>query len=162
MTVLDAGRQFCKSAVGIDVPPPLAPAPSFPFSHSFCQHVVASGRPLVVADVREHPVHRENPAIQDIGAIAYAGVPLRTADGHVVGTFCAVDRTPRTWAAADVTLLEDLARAVVAESELRALLCETEAASSTGRPRPATPTAAGSPCTRCRAARAGSPWPSAM
>ncbi|GJG86897.1 hypothetical protein tb265_20780 [Gemmatimonadetes bacterium T265] len=133
VTLVDAERQFCKSAVGLPMPAPPAPAPSLPFSHSFCQHVVAAGAPLVLGDVRDHPVHRENGAVRDMGAVAYAGVPLRTAEGQVVGTFCAVDDTPRTWDPADVTLLEDLARAVVAEIELRTVLRETEAARHTAR-----------------------------
>ncbi|HEY0779673.1 MAG TPA: EAL domain-containing protein [Gemmatirosa sp.] len=133
VTLLDADRQFCKSAVGLDMPAPPKPAPSLPFSHSFCQHVVASGVPLVLDDVRVDPVHGDNGAIVDFGAVAYAGVPLRTAEGHVIGTFCAVDRTPRAWDPADVAVLTDLARAVMAEIELRTVLRETEAARETAR-----------------------------
>lgn len=77
------------------MPAPPEPAMSLPFSHSFCQHVVAAAAPLVLGDVRGHPIHGENAAVQELGVAAYAGVPLCTADGHVVGTFCTVDQTPR-------------------------------------------------------------------
>jgi GAF domain-containing protein len=60
-----------------------------PLSHSFCQHVVESRRPLVVSDAREHPKLRDNVAIRDLGVIAYAGVPLITPTGQVLGTLCA-------------------------------------------------------------------------
>jgi hypothetical protein len=40
LSLIDADRQFFKSSCGL--PEPLASARQTPFSHSFCQHVVAS------------------------------------------------------------------------------------------------------------------------
>ena len=67
-----------------------------PLSHSFCQHTVTSGKPLIVADAREHPLVRDNLAIGDLNVIAYAGVPLVTSDGFVlVCRALAIDAKPR-------------------------------------------------------------------
>src|SRR5262245_20878149 len=81
-------RQFFKAAVGLAEP--WASRRETPLSHSFCKHVVASGAPLVVSDARESALLRDNPAISELGVIAYAGVPLHV-NGEPVGAFCAID-----------------------------------------------------------------------
>ncbi|NUR07906.1 MAG: SpoIIE family protein phosphatase, partial [Nocardioidaceae bacterium] len=55
------------------------------------------------------------------------GVPLRDASGQVVGALCAYDESVRAWEGRDVTVLEELAAAVVAELERIALTAEHEA-----------------------------------
>ncbi len=57
-----------------------------PLSHSFCQHVVTSSKPLVIDDARLDPRVKDNRAIADIGVIAYLGIPL-TIDNQVIGAF---------------------------------------------------------------------------
>ena len=74
VSLVDEDRQFFKSCLG--VAEPWASERETPLSHSFCQHAVAQREPLVVDDAREHPILKDNPAIADMGAIAYAGVPL--------------------------------------------------------------------------------------
>ena len=70
-----------------------------PLSHSFCQHALESREPLVIEDARSHPLVRDNPAIRDLGVVAYAGVPLVTRRGHALGTLCVIDHQPRAWTA---------------------------------------------------------------
>ena len=113
VSLMDADRQFFKSCLGM--PEPWASQRGTPLSHSFCQHAVASREPLVVDDAREHEVLRDNPAIRDIGVIAYAGIPLIDADGHALGTLCVIDHRPRHWTTDQVQLLSDLAASVVTE-----------------------------------------------
>ena len=117
VSLVDPCRQFFKSAVGL--PEPWASARQTPLSHSFCQHVVSSERALVVRDARESPLLRENRAIADLGVIAYLGIPLVTAEGFVLGSFCAIDVNPREWAVDEVETMRDLAASVVTEIELR-------------------------------------------
>ena len=100
-------RQFFKSARGLAAP--WCDARETPLSHSFCQYVVAGAEPLVVADAREHPVLQHNEAVRDLHVIAYLGVPLRTPDGHVLGSLCAIDAVPRPWSDGDVETMEALA-----------------------------------------------------
>ena len=117
VSLVDDCRQFFKSAVGLPVP--WDSARETPLSHSFCQHVVASGRRMVVNDARLDPLVRENRAIPDLGVIAYLGIPLVTADGHVLGSFCAIDGAPRDWTSEEVDTMTDLAASVSTEIELR-------------------------------------------
>ncbi|MGW2474858.1 GAF domain-containing SpoIIE family protein phosphatase [Streptomyces sp. NPDC001665] len=90
-----------------------------PLSHSFCQHVVADGRPLVLSDTRAHPRTCASLAIPDLDVIAYAGMPLTDADGHVLGSLCAIDHRPREWTADELHDLEDLTAACSIELRLR-------------------------------------------
>ena len=116
VSLVDADRQFFKSCLGL--PEPWASGRGAPLSHSFCQHAVASREPLVVDDAREHDLLRDNPAIRDIGIVAYAGIPLIDADGHALGTLCVIDSRPRHWTTHQVQLLSDLAASVVTEIAL--------------------------------------------
>jgi GAF domain-containing protein len=117
ISLVDHDRQFFKSQVGLAEP--WASARQTPLSHSFCQYVVAEQMPLIVADAREHPVLADNLAIPDLGVIAYAGVPLRSPDGEVIGSFCAIDTQPRVWKAEELSILEDLNQALMTELVLR-------------------------------------------
>ena len=80
-----------------------------PLSHSFCQHPVQTGRPLVVEDARSHPLVHDNPAIEDFGVVAYAGMPLSTPEGQVLGVLCAIDGHPRHWTPTELETLRRLA-----------------------------------------------------
>ncbi|HEX7335917.1 MAG TPA: PAS domain S-box protein [Gemmatimonadales bacterium] len=115
-------HQFFKSAIGL--PEPWASHRTNPISFSFCGGVVSTGEPLVLEDARRHPLLRHNPVIRELGWISYAGVPLRTREGQVVGSFCVIDKTPRLWSERDVALLQDLAASVVTEIELRTQIAE--------------------------------------
>src|SRR3954467_3705920 len=110
-------RQFFKSCMG--VAEPWATRRGTPLSHSFCQHAVASGEPLVIEDARDHPLVRENLAIRDLDVIAYAGVPLITSDGAVLGTFCAIDSQPRKWSDDAGAFVREMAASAMTEIELR-------------------------------------------
>jgi PAS domain S-box-containing protein len=116
--------QFFKSQVGLREP--WASLRATPLSHSICQHVVASGDPLVVRDARVHPHLRTNLALKDLGVVAYAGVPLRAPTGEVLGTVCAIDDRPRDWTDDDVDLLSELAALAMAEIDRRAIAAQLE------------------------------------
>ena len=113
VSVVAEDRQFLKACVG--VAEPWASRREMALSHSYCQHAVSSPEPLVVSDAREHPLLRESLAIRDTGAIAYAGVPLVSSHGLVLGTLCVIDHKPRQWTADEVALLGELAEAVAQE-----------------------------------------------
>jgi two-component system, cell cycle sensor histidine kinase and response regulator CckA len=123
ISLLTEDRQFFKSATGL--PEPWATRRNSPAAASFCRHVVDSRRPLVVDDARRDPLLRTTPAVRELGWIAYAGVPLITRQGYVVGTLGVVDVMPRLWSDRDQSLLQDLAASAVTEIELRSLQAAT-------------------------------------
>ncbi len=116
VSLVDADRQFFKSCLGL--PEPWASRRETALSHSFCQHAVASRERLIVDDAREHAILHDNPAIRDMGVVAYAGIPLIDGDGNALGTLCVIDSQPRHWSSHQVQLLEDLAASVVTEITL--------------------------------------------
>jgi signal transduction histidine kinase len=116
VTFVDDERQFFKCSVGL--PEPWASQRETPLSHSFCQHVVDTAKPLILEDARDHPVLRENRAIPDLGVVAYAGIPLTTPSGYTLGTFCAIDTKPRRWTDREVELLQVFAAGAMTAIEL--------------------------------------------
>jgi signal transduction histidine kinase len=119
VSLVEANRQFFKSAIGLPEPWLLRRESSL--LHSFCQHVVTRGAPLLVQDATKHPLVAENLAISELGVVAYLGMPLTTSDGHIIGALCAIDTEPRTWLPGDAAALRDLATMTIAETTLRRL-----------------------------------------
>src|ERR1700759_4973215 len=113
MTLVDDRRQYFKSSVGTGVN-------ETPLSHSFCQHVVTGAAPLVVTDARSDPRVKDNGAVEDLDVIAYCGVPLTDADGHTLGSFCAIEHTPRELTDIEIEILTELAHNIMTELDLRA------------------------------------------
>ena len=119
VSLVDKDRQFFKSYIGL--PEPWASKRETPLSHSFCQHVVATTEPLIVADAREHPQLRNNLAVRDLGVVAYLGIPLTSPEQQTLGSFCAIDTKPRQWVKRDIEILTELADSVMTEIEIRIL-----------------------------------------
>ena len=117
ISLVDDHRQVFAGAHGLARP--WAQTRQTPLSHSFCQHVVTSGAPLVVEDSRADARVAGNGAIDDLNVQAYLGVPLVTQDGHTLGALCAIDGQPRAWKTTDLATLTALADTVARELELR-------------------------------------------
>jgi GAF domain-containing protein len=84
----------------------------------YCPSTFFAGRPLHIEDAAEDPAFADHPARADLGFAAYAGCPLRDADGQLIGTLCVVDTRPRRWRRVDRRALEALATSVVNELAL--------------------------------------------
>lgn len=121
VSLVDVDRQFFKSCVGL--PEPLASLRQTPLTHSFCKHVVASGEPLIVADIRDSEF-KDHPSVFGIGEIAYIGIPLTTTEGHALGSFCVADTVPRKWTEEEIQILRSLASSVMTEIATRRMAQE--------------------------------------
>jgi PAS domain S-box-containing protein len=102
VSLVDEHRQWFKSRQGLDLAETAR-------SISFCTHVVDLDGPLIVEDAAQDPRFATNPLV--LGAPQfrfYAGWPLRTAEGDVLGTFCALDLKPRQFDAKERAVLEAL------------------------------------------------------
>ena len=117
VSLVDGQRQFFKAQKGLGEP--YATRRETPLSHSFCQFVVAGDRPMTIVDARTHPMLRDNLAIEDLGVVAYAGVPIHAPDGAPLGSFCAIDSEPHDWTESELQILTDLSGFLEAELRLR-------------------------------------------
>ncbi|MHA6299655.1 GGDEF domain-containing protein [Devosia sp. CAU 1758] len=115
VTMIDGHRQWYKAALG-------TPNSQVPVGDSFCQHALLAHDPLIVNDATLDPRFRANPHVTaDNGVRFYAGMPLVTPDGHIIGTICAIDSRPRAFSEREVEILHELAQVVMSELELRQL-----------------------------------------
>lgn len=117
VSLVDKDRQFFKSCTGLVEP--YASTRETPLSHSFCKHVVESSTALIIEDARGHSLVGDNPAIRDLGVVAYLGIPLITTKGITLGSFCVIDSVPHVWSEKDVSVLTELALLAMTEIELR-------------------------------------------
>ncbi len=87
---------------------------------SFCNHVLERSETLVVSDSFLDPVLKHNIHVTGPNPVRfYAGAPLTTADGHILGTLCVFDLSPKTLTIIQVQSLEVLAKQVVRLMEFR-------------------------------------------
>lgn len=116
VTIVSGDRQIFKSQVGLSGAS--AAERESPLEYSFCKYAVADESRFVVGDSRTHPRVMNNPSVK-LGVVAYAGEPLRTSRGHVLGTVCVIDHKPRQWQDSELELLAELASIAVSEIEYR-------------------------------------------
>lgn len=122
ITLLDADRQWFKSRVGLDVE-------ETPRAQAFCTHAIMQPELFVVPDATKDERFAHNTLVTGDPRIRfYAGAPLATADGHLLGTLCVIDRKPRTLTENQKTALQILGRQVIANMELRSNLRELKEA----------------------------------
>ena len=114
VTVVDERRSFWKSCIGVP-----GPDRQNPVGESFCQYVINTDGAVIIGDARLDPMTRDNPSIESMGVIAWAGFPVRSPDGQVLGSFCVVDNRSREWNDQDLRTLEVLSHAAGGEVALR-------------------------------------------
>ena len=114
VSLVDRERQWYKAHYGFD------------FSETsrdmgFCSHAILDSEPLVISDALRDDRFADNPVVVGEPHVRfYAGVPLHAADGERVGALCIVDHKPRNLSAAQLRMLQDIARLVEEELEPRA------------------------------------------
>ncbi len=90
ISLVDEHRQFFKSVVGLSITETSRKV-------SFCAYALLDDVPLIVPDACEDERFRENPLVTGEPFIRfYAGAPLVAEGGLKLGTFCIIDRKPRS------------------------------------------------------------------
>ena len=113
VTFLDAEMQFTKAAVGV-------PCLRIDRSDSFCTHAIEQPELFVVPDTLLDPRFAANLFVAGEPHIRfYAGMPLRTLEGDVLGTLCVLDTKPRCLTPGQEKALQALARQAMRLLELR-------------------------------------------
>ena len=115
ISLSDSHRQWFKSRMGLQ-------AREMPRENSFCAHAFQTPHSMMIVpdtstDERfvNHPLVTGGPKIR-----FYAGAPLMTGDGHMLGALCVVDTTPRKLEAKQLEDLQFMAQQVLVMLENRA------------------------------------------
>ena len=112
ITLIDESRQWLKAKVGLD------------FSETtrdiaFCAHGLDQTELLLVPDATLDARFSDNPLVQgEAGICFYAGAPLVTPGGEILGTLCVIDRVPRELNDKQLCALRVLSQNVMTQLEL--------------------------------------------
>ncbi len=89
ISFVDADRQWFKSAQGIS-------ESETSRANAFCAYTILNRDAMVVCDTLDDERFRDNPLVHHgLKLRFYAGVPITSAEGHNIGTFCIADTRPR-------------------------------------------------------------------
>jgi PAS domain S-box-containing protein len=101
--------------------------PSMPRHLSFCDHAISQFATVIVGDTHESPRYATHPLVTGQPHIRfYAGTPLITAEGHVLGTLALFDSEPHPISATQKRILESLGREVISTLVVRRNMSELE------------------------------------
>src|SRR4028118_1603542 len=114
ISMVDTDRIWFKSHHGIDVD-------QIGRDPGLCASAIVHDGPWVLTDAKNDARSLANPLVAgEFGLRFYAGAPLKTADGHNLGTLCVIDKEPREdFSQEQIKQLSDLAALVMDEMELR-------------------------------------------
>ena len=129
ISLVDTDRNWFKARVGFEYT-------EISRDIGFCSHaIVESDQVMIVADALEDERFRDDPLVTQAPSIRfYAGAPIVTQDGFVLGAICAIDHQPRQLNDAQIGSLRALSNLVINLLEHARLLREkAKQAIDTGR-----------------------------
>ncbi|WP_433368586.1 GAF domain-containing protein [Actinoplanes sp. CA-142083] len=91
-----------------------------PAEWALCVPLVADRAPRAVPDLSADPLFHDNPLVTVGGIRAYAGAPLISHTGQVLGGICGLDVRPRLFHPGEMLFLQEMAAEVVERVEERA------------------------------------------
>lgn len=113
ITFVDSARQWFMARVGLDIQ-------ETPRDIAFCNVTVMRGVEMIIPDASSDPQFRNNPLVTGPPFLRfYAGLPLVTLEGQVVGTLTVMDTVPRELSEFQMFALRVLLKQVVRWLELR-------------------------------------------
>ena len=113
ISLVDTDRIWFKSSYGID-------AEEIPREPGLCSSAILSDDIYIIENARVDPRTMANPLVAGLmGLQFYAAAPLKTLSGHNIGTFCIIDKNPRTLNVKEAAILRQLSRIVTEHLELR-------------------------------------------
>jgi PAS domain S-box-containing protein len=113
LALVDRDRQWFKARRGIDLRETAREI-------GLCAHTILEDRVLVIPDAARDARYARSPLVTGGPHIRFfAGAPLKTPEGYLIGSLAVADPRPREFSAAEQALLADLASLAMDELELR-------------------------------------------
>jgi GAF domain-containing protein len=113
ISLVDTDRIWFKSSYGLDVE-------EIPRSPGLCSSAILSDDIYIVENARVDPRTMANPLVAGImGLQFYAAAPLKSSEGFNLGTFCIIDKNPRSMTVIESSMLRQLSRIVMDHFEIR-------------------------------------------
>jgi len=110
--LIDAHEQRFLSCHGISFDP-------LDRQDTVCTYAILDDAVTVIEDVHADPRFEQNQGLLDADIRFYASAPLRTPDGHLLGTFCVYHSNPRSFSERDRELLGFFGADAMEHLELR-------------------------------------------
>ncbi len=112
ISFIESERQLIRAHIGVN-------AIEIPREHSVCADTILSHEPLFITDINAEPRYASFPLRSAPHNFSfYAGFPLITKDGLIIGTLVVLDTTPKALSAVQVETLKNVASHVIAQFEL--------------------------------------------
>ena len=129
VTIVDHDRIWFKSRYGLEGVEQIDREPGL------CASAILGDEAYVIEEARSDPRSLANPLVAGkFGLQFYAAAPLRTGDGHRLGTLCIIDREPRVFSPRQADVLQRLADVVMDAMELRISALNAIRAAQTAAP----------------------------
>lgn len=113
VSLVDTDRIWFKSSFGLDVD-------EIPRNPGLCSSAIMDDEVYIVEDARNDPRTMTNPLVAGaMGLQFYAASPLKSKEGFNLGTFCIIDKHPRSLSAKESSMLMQLSRIVMDHFELK-------------------------------------------
>ncbi|GAA2890199.1 hypothetical protein GCM10020220_095450 [Nonomuraea rubra] len=117
VALLDGRHSFWKAAAGGG--PLSLETRRFAIHEDLCHLLIGAGTPVMVEDAAHDARLAHLPIAHEGGLGAWAGFPILSDEGLVLGGLCVLDDRPRRWSGTQRQALERLARSVSEEISLR-------------------------------------------
>jgi hypothetical protein len=109
ISLIDSERQWFKSKFGLEVS-------ETPRDISFCGHAILGSAAFVVPDTLKDSRFFDNPLVTCAPDIRfYAGQPISSPSGEMIGTLCIIDSKPRDFDVVSILMLKKIASIIELE-----------------------------------------------
>lgn len=114
ISFVDENRHWFKSNIGLEG------TTETPRNIGFCAHAILQNDVFIINDTYNDERFVDSPLVTDSPNIRfYAGAPLITSKGEVLGEICVIDKSPRELDESQINTLKALSRQVMTQLELR-------------------------------------------